>query len=161
MAKTETTEMVISGIDKATIDRIVNFQDALNVASTSGLTQADMVYEASSYPILEDKDKLIGVPFIITQVKWGESKKYKDAEGTGRSFVILYVVTQNDEKWTVTDGSTGIAVQVADMVADRETRGIVPADQMFVVKNGLTRSDYDYIDPADGSVSEASTYYLA
>lgn len=159
MAK-ETQELVVSGIDDATINRIATFADAFAAAGASELTQEEMLYEASSYPLLENKDELIGVPFIITQVKWGESKKFRGADGTGNRFTILYVVTEGDTKHTITDGSTGIASQVEEMVADRKARGIVPEDQMFFVKNGLTRSDYDYTDD-HGNVSEASTYYLA
>jgi hypothetical protein len=152
-------ELVVSGIDEKIIDRIDSFAAAFGVAQETGLSQDQMLFQASSYPLLEDKETLLGVPFIITQVKWGESKKFRNAEGPNR-FVILYVVTEGDEKWTLTDGSTGIAQQVEDMVAERVELGITPTDQMFYVKNGLTVSNYEYTDDK-GNVSDAHTFYLA
>lgn len=160
MAAAKTTELVISGMDEATINRVASFQEALETAAqVTGFTQEDLVYQASGYPLLEDKDALLGVPFIIMEAKFSESKKYRNGEGIGNRFVILYVVTQADEKWTVTDGSTGIASQVETLIAEREEKGIMPSNQAILVKNGLTRSDYEYADEK-GNVSNAHTYYL-
>lgn len=153
-----TQELVVSGVDEATINRIDSFQAAFAAFSATDLKQEDMLYQASPYPLLEDKNTLVGVPFIITQVKWGESKKFV-RNGESARFVILYIVTEGDELWTVTDGSTGIADQVQTLVADRQSRGVIPADQGIYVKNGLTRSDYDYTDEK-GNVSPATTFYL-
>lgn len=160
MATAKTTELVISGMDEATINRVASFQEALQTAAqVTGFTQADLVYQASAYPLLENKDALIGVPFIIMEAKFSESKKYKNADGVGNRFVILYVVTEQDEKWTVTDGSTGIAADIERLITEREEKGLMPSNQAILVKNGLTRSDYEYTDEK-GNVSDASTYYL-
>jgi hypothetical protein len=160
MANAKTTELVISGMDDATINRVASFQEALQTAAqVTGFSQDDLIYQASGYPLLEDKDHLLAVPFIIMEAKFSESKKYKNADGVGNRFVILYVVTEADEKWTVTDGSTGIAAQVEALIAEREEKGIMPSNQAILVKNGLTRSDYEYTDEK-GNVSNASTYYL-
>lgn len=160
MANNGTQELVVSGLDEETINRIATFADAFAAAQGTNISQSDMLYEASSYPLLEDKMKLIGVPFIITQAKFSESKKFKGSDGIGNSFVILYIVTDADEKFTITDGSTGIAAQVSAEILRRNTEGIVPANQMIFVKNGLTVSEYEYTDDK-GNVSDARTFYLA
>jgi hypothetical protein len=90
------------------------------------------------------KGQLVGVPFII--LDWVIN------EGDFGEFVSLRLVTQDNRKLIVNDGSTGIAKQVREMAEAGEQRAVY-------VKKGLRRSDYEYTDK-NGAKKPATTFYL-
>jgi hypothetical protein len=158
MAKT--TDIAITEIPSDAVMKIRSFADAQNLFVGAGFTAADLEFQASPYTMLEDKHELIGVPFLVTEFKFSESKKFKEANGAGRQFAIMYVVTQDDRMLTVVDGSTGIRDQLIAIEADRIESGHPDPRKGVAVLNGLRVSEYDYTDPATGAVSQAETFYL-
>lgn len=108
--------------------------------------------------VVSDKDKLLGVPFVIVS--------YAFHEGDMGPFVSATIVTKNlisiegDNvcKIVINDGSTGILAQLLVIESKRIERG---ADMNPIYcRGGLRKSVYDYTDEK-GKTSKASTYYLA
>lgn len=101
----------------------------------------------------EEKDKLCGVSIILLDWRFNISDK--------GNFVSVTAAAQNEDgtmrKVIFNDGGTGICAQLENL----SNRGIHPP---MMVKNGLVRSDYDYIE-TDKNGKEikrpATTYYLS
>jgi hypothetical protein len=91
------------------------------------------------------KGQLVGVPFII--LDWVINN-----EGDFGEFVSLRIVTQDNRKLIVNDGSTGIAKQIREIAEAGELRALY-------VKKGLRRSDYEYTEK-NGAKKPATTFYL-
>lgn len=121
------------------LELISSFQDALAFANSQGA-----VIHASElgdgFQLLKEKDKLIGVPFVIIQVRQNESE-YDD----NAVYSVIRLVTERGSKVVIVDGGTGINAQVTNL--GEGVGGIL-------VPGGLRRSDYQY----EGK--PASTYYL-
>lgn len=131
--------------DAANDLREVTFAD---LAKMQGVANAaDLL--GDGFTLLPDKNKLVDVQFIIVGCKFV-------AGDYGSEFAVLRVVTANNERLVVTDGSTGIRDQMRAYLDKVKDSGTVPA-ALFV--NGLRRSDYAYQD-ADGKATPATTYYL-
>jgi hypothetical protein len=145
-----------SGKTPATVNDVVSFSDIQSMARVAGLDEADVVFLANPYTVLQnrDKDKLIGIPFMIRYWRFTQDEKTK------RYYVVAYCVTRDDEMFILTDGSTGIKAQLASLTVKRKEDGHKFPDQYAMIVSGLTRSDYDYEDDK-GEISEAHTYYLA
>lgn len=144
-----TTTPVVS--DDA-LAEIQSFDDALaliNETFGGAVVEADKTL-GTGFAVLDDKNKLIDVPFVA--VKIDEHTSEISAEG---KFVSLHVVTQDGRKLIVNDGSTGIYAQVQALWERKpELRGLP-----LMVRHGLRRSDYTYTD-TDGKQKPATTYYL-
>lgn len=131
-----------------------------SLSALEGLNFDDLLQEAevakSDVTVLnqDDKDQLIGKPFIIVSVKVNQ--------GNFGPFVTLTCLGKGNEKFVINDGSTGIADQMADLV-----RRFGPEKPIYV-PNGLRRSDY-FVDNDTQAISKdprpnsfkQSTYYLA
>ena len=91
-------------------------------------------------PVISDKDALIDCPFIIV--------KFAFRDGDYGEYVAAEIITSDDEKFVVTDGSAGIYRQLKALAEDGKTGAV------FAPK-GLRRSDYEMNGRA------ARTYYLA
>ena len=107
----------------------------------------------TGFDVLDDKEKLIDVPFYI--VDWHES------EGDNGSFTSLLVLTQ-DKKLVVNDGGSGIPNQIKTLAA-------TSANAVIFVAKGLRKSVF-YYNPdnveeksrdALPGFKKATTYYLA
>lgn len=143
----------------------ITVQETVDMLAALGIEVAD-VLDASEqigdgWHVLDDKDQLINVPFVITDYKFAEGRFTDKKTGEKTQFVILRVVTREalttagkTGKWIVTDGSTGIKDQMGEWVTKK---GIdLDADKVpALFCQGLTRSDY--FTP-DGD--PAHTYYL-
>lgn len=129
---------------------IGSFADAMQVLSDAGINAIDYSEEfGDGFTLLKGNDEkatLVGVPFVILGIKFAEGDYDTD-------FAILHVVTEDGRKCVVVDGSTGIRSQAHVMADKGITAGVL-------VKNGLTRSDYDYIDEK-GKKTPATTFYLS
>ena len=125
----------------AKVQGIESWQDALAYAGEFGGAE-DWAEVSGDWPVLEDKTRLVGVPFIIA----GFAKR----DGDNGEYVSLNVVTQADERFIVNDGSTGIFRQVDALVRGRAERGVAPFLPLLV-PGGLTRSDY-YRHKAEGTI---------
>lgn len=121
------------------LELISSFQEALAYANSQGA-----VIHASElgdgFQLLKEKDKLIGVPFIIVGIRQNESE-YDDE----KVYSVVRLVTERGSKVVIVDGGTGINSQVTNL--PESVGGIL-------VPGGLRRSDYQY----EGK--PASTYYL-
>lgn len=120
-------------------------------------------YIGSGFNVLEDKDRLKGVPFWVTDITFNESD-------TGE-FASLEVVVGPDRsgagsivaKLIINDGGTGIRDQVKQLMEN--THGNLGP---FFVGKGLRRSDYGKGDVTTGfrldsdgkPLPAGTTYYL-
>lgn len=119
-----------------------------DLLSTFGAQAAEDVLGSDQYgPILEDKGRLVGVPFVI--VYWEKHEK-----GNFGSFVSMFIIDKNDNRYIVNDGSTGIRDQLERLSKESPTNG------MIVCRNGFRVSDYMYTDPKTGDERPAKTYYI-
>lgn len=78
---------------------------------------------------LDNKDRLLGVPFIL--VNWGFNE-----EGEFGEFMYARLVTKDGQKYRISDGSTGLATELKTLT---ERTGLTGGLQ---VKNGLRKSEY-------------------
>lgn len=158
----ESTELVKEAIPDAGLERLINkkgfqsitsFDDAVRLAEEvyARLVRSDEM--GDGFSMLENKDRLIGEPFIIMDSSISFSDKFRDQDGNPSPFVIIRVVTKGDKKYVVVDGSTGICRQVMELIDEHEQRG------GFVCLKGLRKSEYT-VSQSDGSESEATTYYI-
>jgi len=128
---------------------LANLRDmtSADLLSTFGAKTADEVLGSDQYgPVLEDKGKLVGVPFII--VYWE-----KHEEGNFGSFITMFIIDKDDKRYIVNDGSTGIRDQLERLSKESTTNG------MIVCRNGFRVSEYEYEDK-DGKKRPAKTYYI-
>jgi hypothetical protein len=130
------------------LSEIKSFADAIALANE--VYGAEHIAVASDvlgdgFRILENKDALSGVGFFA--INWTFSM------GDHGEFVAMKVVTEDDRKLVLIDGSKGIFEQVKLYSEKTGKYG------GLVVRRGLRRSDYTYTDEK-GVEKDASTYYL-
>lgn len=110
---------------------ISSFDDAKRLASSrfEDLDNASDVM-GSGFAVLNgaDKTRLIGVPFIILSMDFNE--------GDQGPFVSFLVVTKDNAKYVVNDGSSGIYAQLDEWYLRTSKAGGI------VVEGGLRKSDY-------------------
>lgn len=131
--------------------------------------ELDGVYNTE---LIEDKEALRDLPFLITRWRFNASDKYKDDEGNDGVFVsveIAYQQTPNGPVMTgvFNDGSTGVMAQLQKITANRLEKGLdwEAAHSGRGVRHGLRRSDYQRdtgkTDKNGAPITEAATtYYL-
>lgn len=143
------TERVVS---KDQLASVTSFDDALALMQEAYgvVTRSDEF--GDGFNVLEDKMKLVGVPFAIIDSSLHESKEIM-RDGKPAIFSVLRVMDKDSRKWVITDGSTGICEQIKEWRAKTGRRG------GFVAMKGLRVSQYDYQDEK-GNVTKASTFYL-
>lgn len=128
-------DVVIPTVD---LDQVADFASAV---LAFGDTLSTVTGLDSWGPVVEDKDTLCGVPFII--VRW------KFHEGNFGPYVAALIITETNEKLVITDGSSGVYAQLRALTDDtNRTEGLMAS-------RGLRRSDYEVNGRA------ARTYYLA
>lgn len=143
--------------------------DGVNVMDDAG----DGVYNTE---LIEDKEMLNGLPFLITRWRFNLSDKYKDEEGNNGQFVSVEIAYQTGPNSPVqtgvfNDGSTGIMAQLQKITENRlkiiaeKGEGNDPYAGRFV-RHGLRRSDYmrdtGKVNPKTQQpiMEAATTYYL-
>lgn len=133
---------------------IGSFAEALALVETKYGDVIDASSEiGSGFVILEDKDALLNVPFVILSYAFPEGDRV-DAHGIARHYSLMRVVTKHNEHFVVTDGGTGIYEQLDEYYVRSGRKG------GLLVERGLRKSEYVYTDPTTGEVSPATTYYL-
>lgn len=143
------TDIVLSNPDNVVsfepddLRSIASFQDAMRlVEDTLGGTVVDASEEiGDGFTMLDDKDKLINVPFIALQWRFTPGD-------FGKQYVIMRVVTDTGDKYVITDGGTGIAQQMASFTERTKRTG------GLLVKRGLRKSEYD------NEFGHGTTHYL-
>lgn len=109
------------------------------------IAEAESTGKVSESGVVENKDDLVGVPFIVL------SAKVRD--GDHGPYMSAIIMLRDNSTLILNDGSTGIQTQLG---AYLEAGMAFP----MLVKGGLRRSDYTYEDE-DGNKKPASTYYLS
>lgn len=140
--------------DTDRLHEIQGFQDAVKAIEAEFGSVVDASNEiGDGFPILDNKNRLIDVPFLI--MDWD----YFDGS-FGNTVLTMRVVTDTGQKWRVNDGSTGIQQQLARYETRTHRKG------GMLVKGGLRSSTYPTVkgvpthegDPeADGA---STTFYL-
>lgn len=145
------TAVAIPKFSDADLRAISTFDDAMAlVAETFGqenIFTADQVI-GNGFRVLSknEKDRLIGVECMFLSWRFNPGK-FAD------EFVTALIVTRAGEKYLMNDGSSGICKQLQQVT---ETTG---REGGMYVRNGLSRSDYEYEDE-NGEMKPASTYYI-
>lgn len=103
------------------------------------------IYEGSDWGLVEDKDTLINVPFVIAGVKVNN--------GDLGEFSSVRAFKEDGTKIVFNDGGVGIHQQLKDYVAKHGR------DTGIICKKGLRVSRYD--KEINGEVRRVATYYLA
>jgi hypothetical protein len=150
-------------MSKAEIERAVTFEEAIGELNDRGIDSADVTLVLNPYETLnKDKDALLERPFLIRSAKFMVDKQ------TGKEYVNLWVVREDDRLFRVTDGSTGIFAQMNAEVERRLETGHKTPYNYFLVANGLRKSEFgidkdgNTVELGDPTmVSKAATYYLA
>lgn len=104
-------------------------------------------FEGSTWSMVENKDHLVGVPFVIAAVNF--------YEGSYGEFVAVRAYQMDGKKIVFVDGGSGIYQQMKDWT-DKTGRFTA-----IRVNGGLRKSDYTYTDEDSGKEIPATTYYLA
>lgn len=97
------------------------------------------------FKMLDNKSQLLGVGFFA--VSWNFSM------GDHGEFVAVKLVTEDDRKLVITDGSTGVYAQLAAYSKNTGRYG------GLFVRKGLRVSEYTYEDEK-GNEKDARTFYL-
>lgn len=136
-----------SEISKEPIPYVESFEDALQKFADS-----DGVITIDDYEKLDDKEALIGKPFVI--MRWWFTPSELGERG---EFAVLKIITKEPlydphgtarTKFTVVDGSTGIYSQLREITDRTNSSG------GLVCRNGLRASRYEY------QGMPATTFYL-
>lgn len=96
---------------------------------------------------LVDKSKLIGVEFLVLEMKEVQDKK------SFKSYWNILVILRNGNKACFNDGSTGVAKQAEEWIARTGQTGGIYCEK------GLRLSEY--MVEIDGKSELAKTYYFA
>lgn len=159
-------------LGRTEINSVVSFEDAIaRSAAAAELDASALVTIVSPWLSLDGvggKDYLLDKPFHIVDVAFNTD------EDTQRPYAVLHVVTQGNEMFYVTDGSTGIFRQILSLVQERKTNGHPTPYEGFTIANGLRKSEYLLTEDANGktipmprdaegrkATGKATTYYLA
>jgi len=100
-----------------------------------------------------EKEKLLGVPFVILEYGFALSDKIKRNDQAVEYAWIRGINMNTMEKVAFSDGSTGIYNQLRDFYDRTSQAGGIYCN------NGLRVSRYDYTDN-EGTTTEAATFYL-
>lgn len=138
-------------LDKDLLRSVTTFTELSELFAASGAALVDVADFGDGFTLLDDKSRLLGTPFVITNGRLHD--------GDFGTFAILHVVTlsENGEitgRYIVNDGSTGIRDQWQEISAKIAPGAVV------MCRHGLRKSDYMYTD-SDGKERPATTFYLA
>lgn len=120
--------------------------------------------------LIEDKDFLRGMPFLITRWRFNTSDKFKSEDGEAGEFVSVEIAYQTAPgaplaTGVFNDGSTGIMAQLKKITEQRIKNGKGDPYAGRAVRRGLRRSDYQRdtgrLDKNNAPIFEAATtFYL-
>lgn len=131
---------------------ISSFEDAMRLAAEKYGDVIDAADEiGSGFIMLDNKDKLVGEPFVILSFAFPEGD-FLDEDGNPGHFAVVRLVTKHGDRFVVTDGSHGIYQQLEDFhIRSGRSGGLV-------VSGGLRKSEYK--TEVNGVMQPAVTYYL-
>lgn len=146
-AKTEaensepSTEVAKANIHWGEIDNLNDARLALANAGIPVLSSGVLFGDGSEF--IKDKDKLVGIPFLV--LDW----RFIVDEKTKREYVNVLVMNGQGSKARFNDGSTGVYAQLKEV---HEQTGVVAIE----CKMGLRKSEYT---TPEGE--PATTFYLS
>lgn len=148
MAARKDVEKQFPTISTEALAEVQSFEDAVNLAQNvygqeNVVVASDVL--GDGFKMLENKDTLIGVPFFA--VAWNFTM------GDHGEYVAVKLITQDNQKLIVTDGSSGIYQMLAHYSKQTGRKG------GLFCRKGLRRSDYTFTDET-GKEKAARTYYL-
>ncbi|MCA9340351.1 MAG: hypothetical protein KDA17_05545 [Candidatus Saccharibacteria bacterium] len=161
MANDAATDVVKadSYFTESDLTAIKSFNDVGAFLKQEGILTDSLKDYGNGFEVLDNKASLIDVTFVILD--------YRFSKGDNGEFVSLTVVTKDNRKLIVNDGSTGVRDQIKAIAQQRLERGI-PDKRPIMVEHGLKGSTYQRNDADgnkmfndDGSPMMATTYYLA
>jgi hypothetical protein len=160
MVARQEIERLESGILKPVDGRVLSDSDLREMtdfdAVLDGLrdTDADVLmaqdYVGSGGELLKDKDRLVGVPFIILQWSFNESDDFED-----NIFVSCQILTKHRERFVINDGTKG-GIRDQLLSISSETGRF----NYMVCERGLVVSEYT-VEDEDGKTKKAKSYYLS
>lgn len=124
------------------IPKDVTFETLVKALAPDTMESSELGDGFSVLPTSE-KPKLVGVPFLI--LDWNIN------EGQNGEFASVRLITSNNQRLIINDGSTGICRQLQELASKGESRAIL-------CRHGLRRSDYT--TNVDGKEISATTFYL-
>lgn len=140
--------------DDAMLAEVTDLNSALAALEAGGIATESISDYGNGFVLLPNKDQLVGKPFLIIQ--W----RFNDGD-YAQKFVSAAVVTENGDKFILNDGGSGICAQLVRVTKTRLAKGQKQtAQSALICRNGLTRSDYTYVNDK-GEKTPAVTYYLA
>lgn len=145
--------------DQLTLDETMAMLSQLGIQVSDVRDASEEI--GDGWRVLDDKDDLINVPFLIVDYRFADGKFIDAVTKEKRQFVLLRVVTREavesggkTGKWIVTDGSTGIMKQIGEWV-ERQNIDLKADTVPALMCKGLTRSDYE------NEFGPGTTYYIA
>lgn len=125
---------------------------SLNAAGLELIDTDDYLGSGSTVLVKQERMRLVGVPFVVMQWNFTESKDH-----AGAWFVYVEVMTVKDGvRYAFTDGSKfGIRDQLATITMRTKRFNGAQA------KRGLAHRDYEYIDPYTGDTNKVNVYSIA
>ena len=141
---------------KDSLADVKTFADALALLSDAGIDVVSTTEYGDGFVMERNLRSLVGIDFVILDTQF--------STGDFGEFVILRIVTTDDRKLIITDGSTGICQQMRDITSKAgRTTG-------FAVKGGLVESNFRFneqtgnvVRPGEPGYEQgkpATTYYL-
>ena len=147
--------------DDLALARIKTFDDVFSAFQNANVQPEQIADYGTGFTVLDDKDRLIGVPFVAVQWRFNYSKEYADGNGEPLEFVTVTLMTKHSEKFLINDGGSGIYRQLKRVTALRMDDGHPTPQAGMFCADGLTVSRYPYTDPVTGKKSTAETFYLS
>lgn len=139
------TGEVVQHIDWGKVDNLADAR--LRLESHYGqIFDAGKVF-GDGAEFIDDKTRMIGVPFIVLEWRFIVDKK------TDNEYVSVLVMNSDGNKARFNDGSTGVYAQLKKLTEEYGVHGGVQCRQ------GLRRSEYTVM--VDGKNTYATTFYLA
>lgn len=150
----ETVDETVTSVNfsDAELRGISSFEDALRLAEEKYGSIIDAAEEiGSGFVMVDNKDKLVGEPFVILSFSFPEGD-FLDENGNPGHYAVVRLVTKHGDRLVLTDGSHGIYQQLEDFhIRSGRTGGLL-------VNGGLRKSEYK--TEVNGVMQRAVTYYL-
>lgn len=158
MAKTEVTRF-----DSAILDTMHTPDEIARYFAGKGVNVSDNDIDGiKSLSIVDNKDSLIDVPFLILSWKFNPGDY-------GNEFVSAEIMLKEGARFVLNDGGTGIAKQLRDLSDYRTAHGHPTPFAGRMISGGLRKSGF-WFHAASGQTATkrpegegwapASTYYL-
>jgi hypothetical protein len=148
----------------AELSGITTFEDAAQLLASKNVPVESSEDYGTGFHVLPDKAALISKPFLI--LSW----RFNEGDFGDRGFVSAELITEDNKKYVLNDGSTGVLTQLQEVTRARVERGVENPNAGLIVRQGLTRTQYWYNEVSgetSGKAREgkgwvpASTYYLS